>query len=82
MACSNFEELIIRPYYIHPVDLPVEKNIIWSSRRIVLAGDAAHGMPPFTAQGTNQGFENALAIVKTLTELWQQDQIDNDEKIK
>ena len=41
----------------------------WSHGRIVLVGDAAHGMPPFMAQGTNQGFEDALAIATLITNL-------------
>ncbi|MDJ0676887.1 MAG: NAD(P)/FAD-dependent oxidoreductase [Calothrix sp. MO_167.B42] len=41
----------------------------WSQGRIVLVGDAAHGMPTFMAQGTNQGFEDALAIATLIANL-------------
>lgn len=49
----------------------------WSKGRIVLVGDAAHGMPPFMAQGTNQGFEDALAIATLMTHL----QLNDDQAI-
>lgn len=78
---SNPEQLITRPYYIHPVDLPVEQEIYWSSGRVVLVGDAAHGMPPFIAQGTNQGFEDALMIVKQLNHLIKSHDLEQQEKI-
>ena len=41
---------------------PVENQPAWSVGRVVLVGDAAHGMPPFMAQGANQGFEDAVAV--------------------
>lgn len=66
---SNPEKLITRPYYIHPAEIQVENEYIWSFGRVVLVGDAAHGMPPFIAQGTNQGFEDAVMIVKLVTDL-------------
>lgn len=41
----------------------------WSKGRVVLVGDAAHGMPPFIAQGANQGLEDAFAIATLIAKL-------------
>ncbi|MFC5829651.1 FAD-dependent oxidoreductase [Nonomuraea insulae] len=38
----------------------------WGDRRCVLLGDAAHGMPPVTAQGTNQALEDVATLVRCL----------------
>ncbi|AFZ23854.1 2-polyprenyl-6-methoxyphenol hydroxylase-like oxidoreductase [Cylindrospermum stagnale PCC 7417] len=85
-----------RPYYIHPATLadtlrfPSTANSegdfakiqpAWSVGRVVLVGDAAHGMPPFMAQGANQGLEDALAIVTLIANIAENDQWDNQEAI-
>lgn len=41
----------------------------WSAGRVVLVGDAAHGMPPFIAQGANQGLEDALTVVTLIANI-------------
>ena len=70
-----------RPYYIHRVNIadsikPAEITPPWSAGRIVLVGDAAHGMPPFMAQGVNQGFEDALAIATLIANIAEKDSWD------
>lgn len=47
----------------------VEKQPAWHIGRIVLAGDAAHGMPPFMAQGANQGLEDAMTIATLIANI-------------
>lgn len=82
LRLSDPKQLITRPYYIHPIDMSVEEDTFWSCGRVVLIGDAAHGMPPFAAQGTNQGFEDALMIVKQLGNLFQYNHLENREAIR
>lgn len=53
----------------------------WSVGRIVLVGDAAHGMPPFMAQGTNQGFEDVVAITPLLRDIAEKNLWDDLEAI-
>ena len=36
--------------------------------RVVLIGDAAHGMPPFMAQGASSALEDALILTKLLNQ--------------
>lgn len=78
---SDPKQLISRPYYIYPANPPVNQEFVWSSGRVVLAGDAAHGMPPFIAQGTNQGFEDALILVKKLNYLLTNNHLEQDATI-
>jgi FAD-dependent urate hydroxylase len=41
--------------------------VCWGEGRVVLIGDAAHGMSPNMAQGAALAFEDALALASTLS---------------
>ncbi|HEY9611842.1 NAD(P)/FAD-dependent oxidoreductase [Allocoleopsis sp.] len=49
----------------------------WSVGRVVLVGDAAHGMPPFMAQGANQGLEDALTVATLIAKIAEGNDWDN-----
>jgi len=84
-----------RLYYIHRATLddtlqfPDTTNLKhclanqspWSKGRVVLAGDAAHGMPPFMAQGANQGLEDALVISTLIAKVINNEQLSNEKAI-
>jgi 2-polyprenyl-6-methoxyphenol hydroxylase-like FAD-dependent oxidoreductase len=62
-----------RPYYIHRAIA----QSAWSAGRVVLVGDAAHGMPPFMAQGANQGFEDALVVATLIAKIAEENNWDD-----
>ncbi len=65
------------PYYIHHATASTPDQTQWNIGRVVLAGDTAHGMPPFIAQGGNQGLEDAAAIATLVAEINKQNQWDD-----
>jgi 2-polyprenyl-6-methoxyphenol hydroxylase-like FAD-dependent oxidoreductase len=85
-----------RPYYIHrasdAIQLPstatpnagshlLKIEPAWSAGRVVLVGDAAHGMPPFMAEGTNQGFEDAAAVATLVARLAEENNLDDTKAV-
>ncbi len=77
VALSSPEQMIQRPYYIHRASVSAPNQPKWNMGRVVLAGDAAHGMPPFMAQGANQGLEDAAVMTTLVTEINKQNQWDD-----
>ncbi|MBD2198494.1 MULTISPECIES: FAD-dependent oxidoreductase [Calothrix] len=75
------ENIFQRPYYIHRAAM--DENILpsWSAGRVVLVGDAAHGMPPFMAQGANQGLEDAMVMTTLITNIAQENHWHNQQAI-
>ena len=65
------------PYYIHHATASTPDQPQWNIGRVVLAGDTAHGMPPFIAQGGNQRLEDAAAIATLVAEINKQNQWDD-----
>lgn len=62
---------LLLPNTIDSLEKQLETQIkpSWFGNRVVLAGDAAHGMPPFSGQGTNQGFEDAAVLTELINEI-------------
>jgi 2-polyprenyl-6-methoxyphenol hydroxylase-like FAD-dependent oxidoreductase len=73
---SPAAEMQQRPYYLHRA-IASHNKPTWSRGRVVLVGDAAHGMPPFMAQGANQGLEDALAIAPSIAALARKNEWDD-----
>ena len=77
VALSTPELMIQRPYYTHHATVSAPGRPKWNRGRVLLAGDAAHGMPPFIGQGGNQGLEDAAAIATLVAEINKQNQWDD-----
>ena len=77
VALSDPEQMIQRPYYTHHATVSAPGRPKWNRGRVLLAGDAAHGMPPFIGQGGNQGLEDAAAIATLVAEINKQNQWDD-----
>ena len=82
---SSPANLLSRQHYIHRASLSklirfpstaclhpesdVATPPAWRAERVVLVGDAAHGMPPYMGQGANQGLEDALVIATSVAKI-------------
>ncbi|NEP75902.1 MAG: FAD-dependent monooxygenase [Okeania sp. SIO2G4] len=77
VALSSPEQILSRPYYLHRATVSGSEQPKWNIGRVVLAGDAAHGMPPFMAQGANQGLEDAAVMATLVAEIGKQNQWDD-----
>lgn len=57
---------VIGPRFCHPLGLQFAETSI--ADRLVLIGDADHGMHPIAGQGLNMGYRDVAALVDTLSE--------------
>lgn len=57
---------VIGPRFCHPLGLQFAETSI--ADRLVLIGDADHGMHPIAGQGLNMGYRDVAALVDTLTQ--------------
>ncbi len=57
---------VIGPRFCHPLGLQFSEAAV--SERLVLIGDADHGMHPIAGQGLNMGLRDVAALVDVLTE--------------
>lgn len=85
LRLSPPENMEQRPYYIHRAVISDSATTAiqptWNVGRVVLVGDAAHGMPPFMAQGANQGLEDALAVVTLIAQIASENNWNNAQAI-
>lgn len=80
LRLTNIKKLTHRPLFIYPTTHD-DIQLPWSYGRIVLAGDAAHAMPPFIAQGVNQGFEDIAVLVTLIDRLIKEHDLDDEHEI-
>lgn len=66
----NGEDEVVRQFMANPVGRlgSVRCHQFNYSDKVLLLGDAAHGMVPFFGQGTNCGFEDVLVLSKLIDE--------------
>lgn len=57
---------VIGPRFCHPLGLQFARTSI--DRRLVLIGDASHGMHPIAGQGLNMGYRDVAALADVLGE--------------
>ena len=70
---------LLAPWNISPDNATLERHIVytfrgswadqWKAGRVILAGDAAHLMPPFLGQGLCSGMRDAFALSWRLAEV-------------
>ena len=57
---------VVGPRFCHPLGLQFAETSV--AERLVLVGDADHGMHPIAGQGLNMGYRDVAALVDVLGE--------------
>ena len=57
---------VLGPRFVYPLALQLAENM--AAPRLVLMGDAAHGIHPIAGQGLNLGLKDAAALAEVLTD--------------
>jgi 2-octaprenyl-6-methoxyphenol hydroxylase len=57
---------LIGPRFSHPLGLQFASRYV--ERRLVLAGDAAHGIHPIAGQGVNLGYRDVAALIEIIVD--------------